>query len=121
MTDHPLAFMATPRFSRRRMLALLLATPALLAGCAQGVTQAAPPEIRYGQDLCAECGMIIGDPRLAAGLAHEVESGRYESLAFDDIGELLAYVAKHPELQIVGWYVHDYVSEEWLEAALAYY
>jgi nitrous oxide reductase accessory protein NosL len=65
--------------------------------------------------------MIISDPRFAAGLAYEVEPGRYQSLAFDDIGELLVYAGKHPELHAVAWYVHDYASEEWIDATLASY
>lgn len=101
-------------------LVLLLAL-LLMAGCAQGSAEVAPPEIRYGEDLCAHCNMIISDPRFAAGYAHELSPGRYESLAFDDIGDLLAHLEKHPERKIVAWYVHDYTTEEWLDATVAYY
>ena len=92
-----------------------------LAACAQGATEAAPPEIRYGEDVCAECNMIISEPRFAAGLAYELSPGRYQSLAFDDIGEMLIYADKHPEQSIVQWYVHDYDGEEWLDATTAHY
>jgi copper chaperone NosL len=93
----------------------------VLAACAQGQTTIEPPEIHYGEDQCDECGMIISDPRFASGFLHEVSAGRYESLAFDDIGNMLAYMQKHPEQQIVAWYVHDYTSEEWLDATQAYF
>jgi copper chaperone NosL len=93
----------------------------LTAGCAQGQTEVAPPEIRYGEDVCADCNMIISDPRFAAGYAHEISPGRYLSLAFDDLGDMLASAAKHPEHKVVAWYVHDYESEEWLDATTAFY
>ncbi len=34
---------------------------------------------------------------------------------------MLASAAKHPEHKIVAWYVHDYESEEWLDATTAFY
>ncbi len=100
---------------------LILTIMGSIGGCAAGSTTIAPPAIRYGEDLCAECTMIINDPRFAAGYAYAVSAGRYESLAFDDIGDLLVHMAKHPERQVVAWYVHDYTSEEWLDATTAYY
>lgn len=101
-------------------LVLLLAL-LLMAGCAQGSAEVAPPEIRYGEDLCAHCNMIISDPRFAAGYAHELSPGRYESLAFDDIGDMLAMAEANPDHAIVAWYVHDYTSEEWIDATTAHY
>ena len=79
--------------------ALVLLT--LAWGCAEGSTIIAPPEIRYGEDLCTECNMVISDPRFAAGYVYEVSEGRYRSLAFDDIGDLLVHMAKHPEHTII--------------------
>jgi copper chaperone NosL len=61
----------------------------LLAGCVQGSATPAPPEIRYGQDVCADCNMIISDPRFASGYAYEIDKGRFKSLAFDGIGDLV--------------------------------
>jgi copper chaperone NosL len=93
----------------------------ILVACARGQTEIKPPEIHYGQDQCDECGMIISDPRFASGFLHEVDEGRYESLIFDDIGNMLAHMQNHPGQHIVAWYVHDYTSEEWLDARQAYY
>lgn len=106
---------------RRRLWLLLLVVGLLLSACARGETTPNPPGIRYGEDLCAECNMIISDPRYAAGYAYEIGASRYESVAFDDIGDLLTHMAKHPERTIVAWYVHDYESQEWLDATIAYY
>ena len=92
-----------------------------LSSCAPGESEAAPPEIHYGEDICIECNMIISDVRFASGYAHEVAPNRYESLAFDDIGDMLAHAAKHPEHRVVNWYVHDYGGEDWLDGTMAHY
>lgn len=93
----------------------------LLAGCARGASQPQAPDIHYGQDLCVECNMIISDERFAAGYAYEISPGSYESLAFDDIGDMFVYSLKHPEHKVAAWYVHDYTSKEWLDAATAHF
>lgn len=103
------------------LLVFLIIGGMLLAACARGATEVKPPDIRYGEDVCTECNMIISDPRYAAGYAYEIGDGRYESLAFDDIGDLLAHLEKQPARKIVAWYVHDYATEEWLDATAAYY
>lgn len=92
-----------------------------VSACAQGTAEIRPPDIRYGEDVCAECNMIISDPRFAAAYAIEISAGRYQQLAFDDIGDMLLYATKHPEQKIVGSYVHDYQTEEWLDAADAHF
>jgi copper chaperone NosL len=105
---------------RVRVLASLIFL-LLCISCGQGQTAIRPPEIHYGEDVCDECGMIISDPRFASGFLHEVAQGRVESLIFDDIGNMLVYMEKHPGQHIVAWYVHDYTSEEWLDATQAYF
>jgi len=105
----------------QRLLGLLLLLGIILGACARGDPQIKPAEIHYGQDACAECNMIISDPRFAASYAYEMSEGRYASLAFDDIGDMLMHAQKHPEHKIVGWYVHDYQSKEWLDATQAFY
>jgi copper chaperone NosL len=93
----------------------------VLAGCQPGEAQAAPPTIRYGEDTCSNCGMIINDPRFAAGYAVEIEPGRFNSLAFDDIGDMLGKARQDTEQTIVAYYVHDYSSEEWVDADQAHF
>ncbi len=110
---------------RKHRLTLALFVSSLLvmvlAACAQGEAVIMPPEIRYGEDVCAECTMIISDPRFAAAYVHEVSPGRYASIPFDDIGDMLIHADKHPEHTVVRWYVHDYASEEWLDATGAHF
>lgn len=104
-----------------RLLLLFLALVLLAAGCAQGTAEIKPPEIRYGEDVCAECKMIISDPRFAAAYTYEVSPGRYENALFDDIGDMLIHAGKHPEHEVVAWWVHDYDSKEWLDGQKATY
>ena len=107
----------------RLMLRWLLAAVVLLilGGCRPGEPGIAPPEIQYGVESCAQCNMIISDARFAAGYVIEVAEGRYESLAFDDIGDMLEHAAQDPAQEIVTWYVHDYATEEWLDATDAHF
>ncbi|HSN77392.1 MAG TPA: FixH family protein [Anaerolineae bacterium] len=106
---------------RLRILFLLLGFALLAGACAQGATEIKPPEIRYGEDVCVECIMIISDPRFAAAYTYEVSPGRYENALFDDIGDMLIYADKHPEHEVVAWWVHDYDTKEWVEGAKAIY
>jgi len=100
---------------------LLLGLLLILAACAQGQPEAQPPDIRYGETVCIACNMIISDERFAAGYAHEISPGRYESIPFDDIGDMLEHAANHPEHTITHWYVHDFYSKAWLDATQAHY
>lgn len=92
-----------------------------VAGCAAQSGAPKPPEIHLGEDVCADCGMIINDPRFASAYAYEEAPGRTKSLVFDDIGDMLAHMAKNPTLKAVGWWVHDYDSEQWIDATTATY
>jgi len=106
---------------RLRLILLLLGLSLLAGSCAQGTAEIEPPEIRYGEDVCAECIMIISDPRFAAAYTYEVSPGRYENAVFDDIGDMLIYADKHPVHQVAAWWVHDYDTEEWVDGAKAIY
>jgi len=89
-------------------LALLLG---LTLACGSGAPQDRPPDIRYGKDICDECRMIINEPRFSAGYITAKGAVR----RFDDIGDLLAYHAKHGE-EVSAFWVHDYETEEWIRA-----
>jgi copper chaperone NosL len=51
----------------------------------------------------------------------EIEPGRFESLAFDDIGDLVGHLKRHQELKVAGLWVNDYWTEEWIDAETALY
>lgn len=93
----------------------------LLAACAQGTATPTAPDIKYGQDVCADCNMIINEPRFAAAYAYEIEEGRYESLAFDDMGDLVNHLKKNQDKTIANIWAHDYESEEWIDGEAAFY
>jgi copper chaperone NosL len=82
----------------------------------QAKAEVAPPEIHYGQDLCEFCGMIISDPRYAAG--YLTTDG--EDHIFDDIGNMFqSHLQKRAE--VTAFFVHDYEGQRWIRAETAYY
>ena len=88
----------------------------LLSACGSAVQYDQPPEMRYGEDVCDQCNMIISEARYAA--AYYTQSG--EVRRFDGVGELSRYLLKHQEETASIW-VHDYETEAWLAAEQAYY
>lgn len=70
-----------------------------------------PPEIAYGLDACARCGMVIDDPRFAAALRTVDGDVR----VYDDIGELAADVGEARIEPVEAW-VHDFDDGGWLRA-----
>jgi copper chaperone NosL len=95
---------------------LLLVAIILITACQAQVDLSQPPEIHYGEDLCEECGMIISEPRFAA--AYYTTNG--DARGFDDIGGMAVHHAEHQE-DVTQFWVHDYDTEEWIEAERAYY
>ncbi len=97
----------------------LLVLAGASAGCGRE-SGIAPPEIRYGQDTCAVCGMIISDERFAAGLVTGT-APRYQALAFDDLGCLLGYERDTPDAPVAARYVRDFQAPQWRAAETAFY
>nr|WP_290669784.1 nitrous oxide reductase accessory protein NosL [Ardenticatena sp.] len=96
------------------MTRLLIWCMILLTTIACGQSDAAlnqPPSIRYGEDACDECHMLIQDKRFAA--AYITEDG--QSYRFDDIGDMLMHMHKNNVQNATAW-VHDYQSQEWIRA-----
>ncbi len=88
----------------------------LLAACGGGADTTQPPEILYGQDVCDECDMIISEEKFAS--AYWTAEG--EARRFDDVGEMLVYMAENPESTASVW-VHDLNSAAWLLADDAWF
>lgn len=103
-----------------------LSLPALVlaliaAGCSRQ-TALVPPEIHYGSETCADCGMIIGDPHYAAALDWRVTpDGATQTADFDDIGCLLNWRRHHARAQILAAWVKDARTADWLHASSALY
>ena len=109
-----------------RWIGLLLAIFTFVTACgAPAITPTTPPEIVYGEDVCEHCGMIINDARFAAGIVIQTQPDRYGHRIFDDIGDMFAFdrelAATGEGATIVSYFVHDYTSQEWLNAADAHF
>ncbi len=89
---------------------------ALVSACRPAVNFAAPPEILYGQDVCDNCNMIISDAHFAAAYWRADGQAR----RFDDLGGMFLYHQEHQE-DVAAFWVHDYLSGNWLPATQAYY
>ena len=104
-------------YTSKKLTILAILLLILLSACTAPASESQPPDIAYGQDLCDQCGMVIGEARFAAAIL--LSSGKY--LKFDDIGEMLAYFKANPEIQVEAWFVHDYTSEEWVRGEKAFF
>jgi copper chaperone NosL len=70
-------------------VAMKAAALLLLAGTISGC-DAGPQPIRYGQDECSECGMIISDRRFGA----ETITRKGKVFKFDDIGCMVSFLER---------------------------
>lgn len=91
-----------------------LALALLLLGCASP-KPGDPPKVEFGRHECARCGMIISEERFAAGYVDD----RGETVAYDDLGELLDDVGEQPALRTRAWAV-DFNGGSWLRLADAH-
>lgn len=104
----------------RVMISIAIMVMAMtLAGCEAEIADG-PPNIRFGTDECIHCGMIISDARSACASIIVVD-GKRQALLFDDIGDMVKYHQRHPELAVHGRYVADYVSRNWIDFDRALY
>ncbi|MFO0891223.1 MAG: nitrous oxide reductase accessory protein NosL [Isosphaeraceae bacterium] len=85
----------------------------LVAGCG-GRDGTGPPSLRYGEETCAHCRMIISDDRFAAALVDEDRG----ALKFDDVGCLVLHEAGR-ERPGASYWVRDHAGGGWLDARLA--
>lgn len=93
----------------------------LHAGCGSAQDPLEPPKIFYGEDPCIQCSMIISEERYAAAMNVELPDGRRVSRLFDDVGDMLEYMAAFGDEQVLAAFVHDYDSHEWIDAITAMY
>lgn len=105
------------KIARCALVIIHLSFVILIAACSTASTEEQPPEIHYGEDVCDACGMLISDAKFAAASVEEDGAAH----KFDDIGDLVAYYAQHPDAQVKAYFVHDYPSEKWLRAENAYF
>lgn len=102
------------------MLPLASLSLLMLAACRHQIA-VAPPQIHYGQDACASCGMTIDDSRFASAVIYRAPSGPERVAIFDDIGCMLAWQRDHTTDRTIAAFVHDYKTGRWIDAARALY
>jgi copper chaperone NosL len=89
-----------------------------LAACGGTADADAPPDIRYGRDICIQCGMIINEEKFAA--AYTLDDGTER--IFDDLGGLLLHQrATDDMVDPEHTWVHDFETAEWVEVADAFF
>jgi copper chaperone NosL len=90
-----------------------------VVGAACGTADASgPPEIKYGRDICVECGMIIGEARFATG--YRLADGTEK--AFDDVGGMVLHLRSSGDtVDDESMWVHDFETEVWVTASRAYF
>jgi copper chaperone NosL len=94
----------------------LLISTLFVISCNSGGLPDQAPTIRYGEDPCDECFMLINEARYAA--AYTTTGG--QSRRFDDIGCLLAYHSKHRE-DVANFWVAGFSTQKWVIADSALY
>lgn len=75
------------------------------------------PDIAFGTEQCAHCGMIIDDVRFAAAWIDP----RHDEVHFDDVGCMVGAVEERPAPEGCRFFVMDYESEVWLAAEDAFF
>lgn len=75
-----------------------------------------PPKIRWGEEPCTHCRMLISDPKFAAALT--LQTG--EVRKYDDLGCLLKDYAAYRAKTHRVW-VRRYDGDEWLNAKQAWF
>jgi copper chaperone NosL len=94
---------------------LLWTALASAAGCGP-VDTTRPPAVRFGEEACTFCRMIISDERFAAARV----SAEGAVLKFDDLGCLLSQEANETQPAAAYW-VHEFRGHDWLDARKALY
>jgi copper chaperone NosL len=109
--------------TRRRFLVMLGVGAPVVGAAAVGIrllpSEGSPtgdPQIRYGQDTCVRCSMVISDARYAAAWRDDAGKEAF----FDDIG-CMAHDEHDANLRGGELFVHNYNDETWTDGRSASY
>ncbi len=82
-------------------------------------TETGPVEMHYGEDVCERCKMIISEKEFAT--QYVLPGGKAKK--FDDVGCMIEYLREelNDRDNILGVYVRDYNTGEWMDARKADY
>lgn len=99
-----------------RRVGWLVVLALVVAACGSSPAEG-PPDIQYGRDICVQCNMIISEIGHAA--AYRLDDGTEKK--FDGVGEMVLHGREQNELGRADAWVHDYWTEEWVDAGDAFY
>ena len=102
---------------------LIFAIPGLLLSACSGGPETGPVEVRWDQNNCERCRMMLSDPHFAAQIRYFPEAKRSRVVKFDDIGCATLWLKDQqwkndPKTEI---WVADFRSGEWIDARKATY
>lgn len=102
---------------------LLFAIPGLLLSACSGGPETGPVEVRWDQNNCERCRMMLSDPHFAAQIRYFPEAKRSRVMKFDDIGCATLWLKDQqwkddPKTEI---WVAEHSSGEWIDARKATY
>ncbi len=93
-----------------------------LAGCSSGPEQG-PVPVRWDQQACERCGMVLSDRRYAAEIREPLAGDRSRVHFFDDFGCAVLWLADKPwrgDSRTEFW-VKDWRNGHWIDARHATY
>lgn len=102
---------------------LFFATFSLVLSACSGEPETGPVEVKWDQDNCERCRMMLSDRNFAAQIRYFPEAKRSRVVKFDDIGCAVLWIKDQqwnndPKTQI---WVADHSSGEWIDARTATY
>lgn len=102
---------------------MFIAAFALLISACSGELETGPAEVKWDQDNCDRCRMMLSDRNFAAQIRYFPEGKRSRAVKFDDIGCAVLWIKDQPwnndpKTQI---WVADHRSGEWIDAKKATY
>lgn len=104
----------------RVLTCVLLSGVAMFGGACSRPPDTSPPQIRYGEQECDSCRMLVSDERFAAALVFE-RDGKVTKLVFDDINCVFGYLSDHPVAGSYTVYTHDLDTRAWLDTRAAFF
>ncbi len=101
----------------------ILATLTLLLSACSGEPETGPVEVKWDQNNCERCRMMLSDRNFAAQIRYFPEGKRSKAVKFDDIGCAVLWLKDQqwkddPKTQV---WVTDHRSGEWIDARKATY
>jgi copper chaperone NosL len=101
----------------------LFATFTLVLSACSGGPETGPVEVRWDQNNCERCRMMLSDPHFAAQIRYFPEAKRSRVVKFDDIGCATLWLKDQqwkddPKTEI---WVAEHSSGEWIDARQATY